>query len=318
MTSLVPTSKERRKFKIDRDRAVKEFLENRLLNDTFMDNFRLDDLRAVGNKFYKGSRVEFQTIWDETLTLVNKLKSIEMIDYGKKWVHMIYKHSADNRQEILLFYVEALMLNRVIEQMKMSEDNKVNDMYGDKSIYDASLIYNAEYLDPPLNTEQFNTVWYEIERRIPYIKNHLTSCFCPEHKELKITKLYDFKAQKMIYKDFTDNDILRIELLYHLESLLEDNNNSVDQIRKSLLEYNEDVGDDKLSLDTLQCIWDVALDRASECTLKKLAIDIVSHGQNKCQHAGCREHDIDKLDFYTKDGRRIMDMTQEEYDKEFG
>ena len=136
MTSLVPTSKERRKFKIDRDRALKEFLENRLLNDTFMDNFRLDDLRAVGNKFYKGSRVEFQTIWDETLTLVNKLKSIEMIDYGKKWVHMIYKHSADNRQEILLFYVEALMLNRVIEQMKMSEDNKVSDMYGVKSSKD--------------------------------------------------------------------------------------------------------------------------------------------------------------------------------------
>jgi len=50
--------------------------------------------------------------------------------------------------------------------------------------------------------------------------------------------------------------------------------------------------------------------------LKKIAIDIASHGQNK--HVGCQEHDIDKLDFYTKDGRRIMDMTQEEYDKEFG
>jgi len=57
----------------------------------------------------------------------------------------------------------------------------------------------------------------------------------------------------------SDNEVSGLHTLVYcirweeLESLLKDKNNSVDQIRKLLLEYN-DVGDDKLSLDTLQDI----------------------------------------------------------------
>ena len=68
-----------------------------------MDNFKLQDLKTVGNNLYKDCRLEFQIIWNETLVLVNKMKSVEITNYGKKWIRMIYKNSK-NRENIKYYY----------------------------------------------------------------------------------------------------------------------------------------------------------------------------------------------------------------------
>jgi hypothetical protein len=51
---LLPTSRECRNFKRDKNKGLKDFLEKRLLNNTFMDTFELDELRASASKFYRG------------------------------------------------------------------------------------------------------------------------------------------------------------------------------------------------------------------------------------------------------------------------
>jgi hypothetical protein len=104
-------------------------------------------------------------------------------------------------------------------------------------------------------------------------------------------------------------------MLYFLESLIEDKSLSVEQIRKSFLEHNG-LGlchDIKLSPHTLNSIWEVAVNRASGKTQKKIASK--SYGRKeKYGHCGV-EHDIGTMELYTKDGRCISDMTQKEIDE---
>jgi hypothetical protein len=104
-------------------------------------------------------------------------------------------------------------------------------------------------------------------------------------------------------------------MLYFLESLIEDKSLSVEQIRKSFLEQNGRglCNDIRLSPHTLNSIWEVAVNRASGQTQKKIVF--ASHGRmEKCVHCGV-EHDISTMDLYTKDGRCISDMTQKEIDE---
>ncbi len=114
--------------------------------------------------------------------------------------------------------------------------------------------------------------------------------------------------QKKVALDFIESDISKgVELLHYLESLLEDKSISIEDVRRVLLEYNED--NYQLDYYKLQHIWDIAVDRASDDVVKKVAIDIMSHGKNTCQWPGCK---CKAVEIYTTDGRRVKDMTEAE------
>jgi hypothetical protein len=189
-----------------------------------------------------------------------------------------------------------------------------------KFICDAGLIYNLEYLDPSLDYKQLNDVWHKISARIQYLNgNNLGPCFCIEHRESEKTKLYDMKAQEKIYQDFVDNDVPRVHMLYFLEKLFKTRirTDSVEHIGKLFLDHNNKcrcltkIGSKcKLSLHTLNCIWEVALSRASAYAQEKIIINRNYFGQSKCSM--CGEDDINKLYIYTKDGKRVTDLTEEE------
>jgi hypothetical protein len=311
---LRPSVIERKEFKKDKNDGLRFFLENRLLNNVFTENIGLDNLRIAACKLYKGSGSKFQDIWDDTMTLVENVKSTNTEEYGEKWTRIIRKHSDDGYED-LRFYCEALMLNRMIEGSSNDKKGRVD------YTYDAGLIYNLEYLDPPLDNKQFYDVWHKIECRIQYLNgNNLGPCFCIEHRESEKTKLYDMKAQDKIYQDFMDNDVPRVHMLYSLEDLFETRirTDSVEHIGKLFLDHNNEctclinIGNEcKLSLHTLNCIWEVALNRASEYALKKIIINRNYLGQCKCEY--CGEDDIDKLDIYTEDGKRVLGMTEEDF-----
>jgi hypothetical protein len=116
-----------------------------------------------------------------------------------------------------------------------------------------------------------------------------------------------------------DNAVPRVHMLYFLEKLFKTRirTDSVEHIGKLLLDHNNNctcltkIGRQyKLSLHTLNCIWEVALSRASEYAQKKIIINKNYLGQCKCEY--CGEDDIDKLDIYTEDGKRVTDLTEEE------
>jgi hypothetical protein len=148
------------------------------------------------------------------------------------------------------------MLNQVIE--KMGEEDGIFNI---DSIHDTGLIYNVEYLDPHLSAKEFDRVWHEAESRVNYVRlNNLILCVCSKchqcYKEIK--NLYDIKAQDRISKDFVKNDIPRLHILHHIESLLE-NKLSVEEIGKSIATHNNN--NDKLPHRTLECIYKAALER---------------------------------------------------------
>jgi hypothetical protein len=155
---LLPTAGERRAIRKNKDHGLKLFLENRMLDNAFMSKCKLDDLRIAAKKFYKGRG--FQDIWDDISVLVENVKSTKMEEYGEKWTRVIRKHS-DDRHEELRFYFEALRLNQTItmkaddpEYNKTCKEIGCNNMWNIHAIHDAGLIYNLEYLDPPLNREE--------------------------------------------------------------------------------------------------------------------------------------------------------------------
>jgi len=89
-------------------------------------------------------------------------------------------------------------------------------------------------------------------------------------------------------------------MLYFLEGKIEDKSLSVEQIRESFLEHNGKWGI-KLSPHTLNSIWEVAVNRATGSTQKRMAS--ASHGQMKnCDFCG-EEHDISTMELGTVDGR---------------
>ncbi len=243
------------------------------------------------------------------MTLVENVKSTTG-EYGEKWTRM-RKHS-DNHED-LRFYYEALLLNRMNEGS--SNDEKARQTF----IYDAGLIYNLEYLDPPLDIKQFDDVCHKVECPLQYLSgNDLGPCFCAKHRESK-NKLYDVNAQEKICQDFMDNDVPRVHMLYFLEKLFKTKikKDSVEHIGKLFLDHNDKcrcltkIGSKcKLSLHTLNCIWEVALSRASASVQEKIIINRNYLGQCKCEY--CRE----ELHIYTKDGKRVIDLTKEELEAE--
>lgn len=304
---LLPTADERRVIRKDKDHGLELFLENRMLDNAFMSKCKLDDLRIAAKKLYKGQR--FQDIWDDTSVLVKNVKSTKMEEYGEKWTRVIRKHS-DDRHEELRFYFEALRLNQTItmkaddpEYNKTCKEIGCNNMWNIHAIRDAGLIYNLEYLDPPLNIEEFNHLWYESDCHVVYIEhNNLGSCFCTEHIESEGTKLYNVQVHNKIAEDFHNNALPRLDLLYFLEGKIEDKSLSVEQIRKSFLEHNGRglCNDIKLSPHTLNSIWEVAVNRAPLRVQQKIAS--ASHGRmEKCADCGV-EHDINTMELRTKDG----------------
>jgi hypothetical protein len=81
-----------------------------------------------------------------------------------------------------------------------------------------------------------------------------------------------------------------------VEGKIEDKSLSVEQIRKSFLEHNGKWGI-KLSHHTLNSIWEVAVNRATGYTQKKIAL--ASHGQmENCDFCG-EEHDISTIELRT-------------------
>lgn len=290
------SSHELKRYKQDKVIGLKIFMEARLLNDTFMDNHTQDEVKAMARQFDKKRQADFETIWEETVTLTN------MVRYGEEWDRLTRSVHFENRHEALRFYFEILLMNRLLSQ-EFADD-----------LYYAGLIYNAEYLYPPLDVDSFGRVWYAAETGTQYLKgNKLAPCFCDQHKDSEMSKLYGAEVQKKVALDFIESDICKgVDMLHYLESLLENKINSIAQVRKAVLEYAADIGLDYNKLDQ---IWDIAIDRASEDVQKKVVIDISSHGKNTCEWPGCTCSDINQLELYTRDDRLVKDLAEDELDK---
>jgi hypothetical protein len=94
---------EQREYKKDREKGLKIFLEARLLNHRFMAGHTLDEVKEMARLFdKKGS--DFESIWNDTLSLVNKVKS-KMIEYGKEWSRILllsaYRHTCTSLRPVV-------------------------------------------------------------------------------------------------------------------------------------------------------------------------------------------------------------------------
>ena len=299
-----PTKHEQSRYKDNRELGLKIFIEGRLLRNAFMKTHTVDYVKELARAFDKKGGTDFDVLWEDHLGLIEKIKSEKMIDYGKNWDKIHTVHS-NNRYEELRFYIDGIFANKVIV-------TEFKD-----SIRDAALLYNQEHLEPPLDNTKFDQAFYESETRIQYLQvNKMVPCFCEEHKDSEITKSYDVDSQKKVALDFIESDICKeVNLLHYIESILEEH--SMKEIRQMILDFNNQ----ETGLDHHQMgyIWNIAVGRSSDKVLKKVALDIVSHGKNTCQHPGCNCTDIDQLELCTIDGRIVKDMTKaelEEYDRE--
>lgn len=215
----------------------------------------------------------------------------QISDYGKLWDEVKEGNhgSKHERERALYHYSEILSINQGLRQL-------IN-------IHDAAILYNDQCLEPPLEDEQFNKILYQVECRVGYLDlNKLVPCFCDEHKNTPVTITYDRQAHEKVINEFFDSDISKgIELLRYIESLLENKKNSVYDMRKSLMMFND--RETRLDYHKLNQIWDIAVERAPDDVQKKIIIDLISNGENKCSIPGCNC----KAEYiYDKDGKFIM------------
>lgn len=108
---VTATGHELRKYRKDREDGLKIFIEARLLNNAFMEDHSIEEVKQMAIKFDKKKGADFDSIWNETLSLVNKVKSEKMI-VGKKWP-VKFKHS--DRKEQMRLYLEMLLLNQLVK-----------------------------------------------------------------------------------------------------------------------------------------------------------------------------------------------------------
>ncbi len=113
VTLEAASNHERKLYREDRENGLKIFLEAHLLDDRFMDNHTLGDVKALARRFDKKKGADFEQIWNETMKLTTKVKSASMVRYGEEWDKLKTVHF-ENRHEALRLYIEVLSLNRII------------------------------------------------------------------------------------------------------------------------------------------------------------------------------------------------------------